>query len=183
MSSSPGWILNYVPPPAEWNSTFAGKADETEMAAKANVTDLAAKLNAAGTTTNDNAPAGNIGEALTANSTATSLSTGVAANIASLPLTAGDWDVWGGATFHPAGTTTVSGLSCGASTSSAALPGMTGGLVSLTPGFTTGASQTIQAGMQRISLPAPATVYMVAGATFGVSTMTADGYLSARRPR
>ena len=57
MSSSPGWILNYVPPPAEWNTLFANKADESEMAAKANVTDLAAKLNAAGTTTNDNAPA------------------------------------------------------------------------------------------------------------------------------
>ena len=72
MSSSPGWVAGYTPPAAEWNTTFANKADESEMAAKANVTDLAAKLNAAGTTTNDNAAAGNIGEFQTASSTAAS---------------------------------------------------------------------------------------------------------------
>ena len=183
MSSSPGWVAGYTPPAAEWNTTFANKADETEMAAKANVTDLTGKLNAAGTTTNDNAAAGNIGEFLTATTAGTSLTNNIAANVASLPLTAGDWDVWGGSAFHPAGTTTVAGLSCGISTTTASLPGFTSGLVSMSPGFNTGAQQIILCGLQRISLASPATIFMVAAATFAVSTMTADGYINARRPR
>ena len=183
MSSSPGWVAGYTPPAAEWNTTFANKADESEMAAKANVTDLAAKLNAAGTATNDNAAAGIIGEYQPANSANTALTNNIAANVASLPLTAGDWDVWGGSFFHPAGTTTVSALSCGISTVSAALPGFTSGLVSLNPGFNTGAQEIILCGLQRLSLASPTTIFMVAAATFAVSTMTADGYINARRAR
>jgi hypothetical protein len=31
MSSSPGWALDYVPPPAEWNNLWASKADASNI--------------------------------------------------------------------------------------------------------------------------------------------------------
>jgi hypothetical protein len=57
----------------------------------------------AGTTTNDNAAAGQVGEFLSAillQASAVALTTGVDAVVAQLTLTAGDWDVWGSVTFQ-----------------------------------------------------------------------------------
>jgi hypothetical protein len=51
-----------------------------------------------GTATNDDAAAGKLGEIISSNivvGSAVSLTTNTPANITSLSLTAGDWDVWG----------------------------------------------------------------------------------------
>ena len=61
-----------------------------------------------GTGTNDSAAAGYVGEVIESNvpiGSAISISAGVAANITSITLTAGDWDIWGGVTLLPAGST------------------------------------------------------------------------------
>lgn len=135
-----------------------------------------------GTTTNDSANAGSVGELVTNSTTGTSLTSGANANVTSVSLTAGDWDVDGVVLFNPAGTTTVSALALGSSTTSATFGGL-GALSSYGLTFTTGSAQRLIAPRQRISLSATTTVFLVGQATFGVSTMTADGFIRARRVR
>lgn len=54
-----------------------------------------------GTTTNDNAAAGSVGEFVssTVSAAGTALTTATATNLTSISLTAGDWDVWGNVFF------------------------------------------------------------------------------------
>lgn len=142
-----------------------------------------------GTTTNDNATAGNIGEYVSSSlapGSAVSLTTNVTANITSISLTAGDWDVWGNVGFVAAGTTTANQYGAYISTTSATIPPEpNGGAFSVLQGTFSGgvAQQTIPAGYTRISLAATTTVYLEAYATFSVSTMSAYGFIGARRAR
>lgn len=137
-----------------------------------------------GTTTNNNANAGSFGEYVTNSASGVSLTTATTANITSVSLTAGDWDVSGAVTYSPAGSTTVSALTTGISTTSATLPSNnTGGYNLLALSFTTGATQVHGTQDVRISIAGTTTVYLVAQAQFGVSTMTANGFIRARRVR
>ena len=137
-----------------------------------------------GTTTNNNANAGSVGELLTNSATGTSLSTTVVNNCATLSLTAGDWEASGTVTFNPAGTTTVSLLQIGLSGTSITLPGANlGASILLQATLPTGGIQIEQISSVRFSLASPATIYLVADATFGVSTMTCNGFIRARRVR
>lgn len=141
-----------------------------------------------GTTTNDNAPSGYIGEVIESNLTsgsAVSLTDNTAANVTSIALTAGDWDVWGNVFFQPTGATTITALDAVISTSSAGGVGGVngGGAQGYITTFTTGFPNTMPAGFRRVLLSAPGTVYLVAKANFGASGMTAYGYIGARRAR
>ncbi|MDP2325295.1 MAG: hypothetical protein Q8N51_14890, partial [Gammaproteobacteria bacterium] len=63
-----------------------------------------------GTNTNDAAAAGYIGELIgstIASGSAVSLTTATNANVTSISLTAGDWDVWGAITYNHGGSTNV----------------------------------------------------------------------------
>lgn len=146
-----------------------------------------------GSTTNDSATAGNIGEVITAtvaSASAVSLSTGTGKNVTSISLTAGDWDVSGQVDFVLAGVTATlfqSGISLATNT----LPSQAGGsglgtdpLVGV-PLLTTVLSATYAQGISpvRISLSATTTVYLVAQAAFSVGTTTAYGTIFARRAR
>jgi hypothetical protein len=139
-----------------------------------------------GTTTNDDAAAGKIGEYLTASSSGTALSNGVGANIASVSLTAGDWDVQGRATYTTTATTTVSRLSQGISTVSGTV-GTEASAFRLPSGTTlntpAGGSLIDITPVTRISLASTTTVYLVSNCSFGTSTMSADGSIRARRVR
>lgn len=135
-----------------------------------------------GTTLADNANAGSVGEYQNTSTTGTSLTTATAANATSISLTAGDWDVWGTVYFNPAGTTTISGINAGINTTSATLPAI-GSYFSLNATLQTGGAQVVTAPMTRINISTTTTVYMVALAGFGTSTMTCNGYISARRRR
>jgi hypothetical protein len=114
-----------------------------------------------------------------------SLSNFVAANVGSMALPAGDWDVYGAVAFAPAAGTTVNTISAWISTVSAALPGVPngGGFTSLRATFQTGQQQQISAGHLRMNLTTTTTVYLGALAGFGISTMTASGYIGARRAK
>ncbi len=139
-----------------------------------------------GTTTNNDAAAGFVGEFIEQEVTSpVSLTSGVAANIASISLTAGDWDVWGTVNLAPAGSTTVSGIKGSINTTSATHPSGTGkgAVVDFNITFLTGFGQTTPVGQRRLSLSATTTVFLVMTASFAVSTATGTGYIAARRVR
>ena len=135
-----------------------------------------------GTTTNNNANAGSVGEYVTATGTAVSLTNNTPANCTSISLTAGDWDVYGSALFNPAGTTTTNAILVGISTTSATTPAAP--LYSILGlAAPAGVGNSLVAPSQRISLASTTTVYLVTNAIFAVSTMTVTGQIWARRRR
>lgn len=141
-----------------------------------------------GTTTNDNASAGQIGEVLESTvlvGSAVSLTTVTAADVTSISLTAGDWDVWGIVDFIPGGTTTIASVVGWIHTTSASFPTLPNGgaYAAFVGSLTTGGAQHLPVGMRRYSLSGTTTVYLTAYSSFGVSTMAAYGYLGARRRR
>lgn len=142
-----------------------------------------------GTATNDNAASGNIGEyaeSVIVVGSPVSLVTATPKNITSIPLTPGDWNVWGyiGFTGNPA--TTVTNLEGSVSLTTGAIdstPGRRGDqfyngttvLGSLSPQFA--------AGQMRVSLAAGASVFLVANAVFATNTCSGFGGIFARRAR
>ena len=141
-----------------------------------------------GTNTNDSAAAGYVGEyqeSEVLSGSAVSLTTTTAANVTSLSLTAGDWDVCGDVVFSPGGATTVTLLVVGINTVSGTMPVSPGkgSTHSLQIPFTTGQAQVMPTGTRRISISSTTTVYLLARADFGASTLSAYGILTARRAR
>jgi hypothetical protein len=168
----------------QWNAGIVNTLGTT-LALSAGTLDVVQVI---GVATNSSAPAGIVGEYISSTvlvGSAVALSTGTPANVTSISLTAGDWDVWGSVAFNPAGTTTITAESGGINTVTGTLPTSPGGggFVSLAGGFTTGAGDTLPVGSTRLSLPATTTVYLVAQAAFAISTMGAYGFLGARRRR
>lgn len=135
-----------------------------------------------GTATNDNANAGSFGEFVSAQGLAVSLTSSTTANITSISLTAGDWDVRGNVEFIPAGGTTFTQALSGANTVSATLPAAPSRSLG---NYTTaaGQGQTLVVPTTRVSIASTTTVYLTAFASFSGSTLTASGFISARRIR
>ena len=141
-----------------------------------------------GSATNDSALVGNIGEFISVSVSSAaiiSLSSGVATNVLSTVLSAGDWDVLGQAVFKAgAAITVVTSMASGISVTTAALPGAISGLQGQMGLALTGMGDTaIQMGPSRLSLAVPTTTFLVAIATFSVSTAGLYGVLQARRRR
>jgi hypothetical protein len=135
-----------------------------------------------GTTTNNNAQAGSVGEYITSSvPSGVSLTNSTAANITSISLTAGDWDVWGSITFTGASSVTTNLLSSINTTTatSAAAPFVN----TMALAYPTNGAYTLIAPTQRFSLAATTTVFLVANQAFSAGTVTAGGYVSARRRR
>ncbi|HEY6019562.1 MAG TPA: hypothetical protein VIY48_06565, partial [Candidatus Paceibacterota bacterium] len=83
-----------------------------------------------GTSTNDNAIAGDVGELITstvASASGVSLTSTTAANVTSISLTAGDWDVDGTVDFNLAASTSVTVLSASISLTTGTLGTQAGG--------------------------------------------------------
>ena len=140
-----------------------------------------------GTTTNNNANAGSVGEYVTATSTATSLTSGSYADQSTVSLTAGDWDVQCSVQFSLASGTTVNAIVGGINTAANSNPNATPGF-----GFTNTSTNTLWTGsanefaitpVVRESLSATTTVRCGAQANFAVSTVTATTFMRARRVR
>ena len=138
-----------------------------------------------GSTTNDTAAGGIVGEVISAAITSNvALTTAVGINVGSVSLTAGDWDVDGQVQIAPSGSITVAG--CAINTTSATMPAAANTaspMQRLTMAFTSGATQMLNTGRGRISLASTTTVYLIATATFASGTVNAQGYISARRRR
>lgn len=137
-----------------------------------------------GVTDASNATAGNIGEAVRAAVAAGSnlpLTTATAANVTSISLTAGDWDVSGMICFT--GTPTGTVYNMGLSTTSATLStfGDNAYQTPTSPNAVADNCMTIPA--WRLNVNTTTTVYLVARATFSVGSVGAYGRISARRVR
>src|SRR5712671_6777035 len=87
-----------------------------------------------GTTTNDNAAAGNVGEYIvgTAAIDSVSITTGTPVNVGSISLTAGDWDVSCQIVYLPGATTTVSALEASLSATTGTRNGTLGAFAGVT---------------------------------------------------
>lgn len=144
---------------ASWYEQMADKLAETER-----------RL---GVIDGSDAPAGQIGEYLTAGGS-TGLSSNVLATVASLSLTAGDWDVRGEVVFHIAG--------AASSHYAAGIDGVihTEIIATIPTGSGTWA---LGAGTVRRNVTATTAVTLSALAGFTSGTVTADGVISARRMR
>lgn len=140
-----------------------------------------------GTTTNSNASAGQIGEFITATvaTPGVTLTTSVAANVTSISLTAGDWDVSGAISFSGGATTTVSSAIASLSSTSAAVGTDPLSRHNLFVSGTALANNdpTGNPGPVRFSLAATTTIFLTAFAAFAVSNCSAYGTIRARRVR
>ena len=135
-----------------------------------------------GTTTNDSANAGSIGEYVFASPVAITLSSGTPANVTSISLTAGDWDVTGNTYFLVTATGPLTAAVSGVSTTTAALPAIP--LYSQDSGLnvTNTLAWTVIAPVQRVSIASSTPVFLVSQAVF-TGTVTAQGIIRARRVR
>ncbi len=138
-----------------------------------------------GTATNNNAGTGIVGEfvsSLVAIGSPQSLSNNTAANVTSITLSAGDWDVEALASVTET-TATVTARTAGISSTSATLP--TDG----TEGYngnqsvTTTEANSIPLARVRMSLAGSTTVYLVEKVVFAAGTAGGFGSLNARRVR
>lgn len=137
-----------------------------------------------GTTTNNNANAGMVGEFVSATSGAIGLTTATATNITSISLTAGDWDIDAGIIFSGTGTTTITELWSSINTVTATNVFLPGQCVRwrTTTSFTD-PLLGFPVGTLRASLSGTTTYYLNAQAVIGASTLTATGTIRARRIR
>ena len=125
------------------------------------------------------AAAGQIGEYLTA-SGSISLPSATYADAAVLTLTAGDWDVWGVASFVADAGAVIYNITASISGVSASPSGVITFLPYTAPA---GSVAQIPTGMGRFNAAAAASVYLVVVSTFTGSGMTVNGTISARRAR
>jgi hypothetical protein len=136
-----------------------------------------------GTTTNNNANAGNIGELIQADTGGSpiSLTTSTLINIVQISLTAGDWDVYGSAFFSMTGggTESVAGISL----VSTVLPPQAFSLSEIDNASGIGTLIGFSTPTLNLSLSTTTTVYLVGGVTFASGPGTAQGRLYARRAR
>src|SRR6266446_3454953 len=111
------------------------------------------------------------------------LTTNTTANITSISLTAGDWDVSGAVDFTFGATTSYTNLVGSISTTSATLGAQDSKFDFETPAAvpTAGADSTFALPVVRLSLGSTTTVFLVAQGTFTVSTLKAYGTIQARR--
>lgn len=141
-----------------------------------------------GTTTNDDAAAGSVGQLISsviASGSAVSLTTATNADVTSISLTAGDWDVWGNISFIPSGATNITDGRSWISVTSVTIPDSS--LYSLVTYGPAGAVVAFPFGSTppsfRLSLSGTTTVYLSVRAGFTVSTLTGCGGIYARRVR
>lgn len=143
-----------------------------------------------GVTDGSDAAAGIVGEFLSANvqsTSAVSLVSGTAKTVTSLSLTAGDWDVWALAGFHPvAGSTNANNLAAGLSTTTNTLPSepWLGGYASLgIVNQLTSGDYNLAIPSIRVNISSTTTYYLVEQCAFSSSTMGGYGAIMARRRR
>ena len=141
-----------------------------------------------GTGTNDNANTGRVGEYQASQVLAAAnvgLTNNTPADITSLSLSAGDWDVWGTAAMTLSGATIVTNFISWTSVTSATLPTAPnfGGENFLNITFPAGSSSSLSAGIKRFPLTTTTTVVLSTQIAFTLGGAGAYGFLGARRRR
>jgi hypothetical protein len=138
-----------------------------------------------GVTDGSNAPAGQVGEVVTAvQNTGQAVASGAPTTVISVTLTAGDWDVWGTVGFATA-TTAPQSVEGGLNTAQVMPSGLAvnTSLASLFPGGGGPiAGCNLALAPCRITVTASTSVYLIAQQTSGAG-VTASGQIIARRMR
>ena len=139
-----------------------------------------------GTTAADNATAGKVGEMISSvvgSSPGVSLTSGNSADITSIALSAGDWDVWGNIGFTPSGTAVVTGTFGWTNTTSATPPDLS--LYSSYNDASTNSQISYCVPQVRHNVSGSTTVYLSGLVTYtgAAATLTACGGIYARRVR
>jgi hypothetical protein len=162
----------------------------TAAATQANIVTLSKSTGVAvhGTNTNDNAAAGYVGEYVESVVTSTNFSTSSNwADLTSISLTAGDWEVTWAICGQAGGTITNNDFNAGVSTTSGnSATGLVTGSSSMDFPFNTVSSSPCQGGSiagVRFSLSGTTTIYGKYRAIYTGGPPTAAGRLSARRLR
>lgn len=138
-----------------------------------------------GTTAAGNAVAGTLGEvvsSLIASASPVSLTTATAANVTSISLTAGDWDVDGNINFS-ASSATVTGTSGGITVTTATVPVDGSEVYSGVQVTLLSENDSVTIPSKRVNVNATTTVYLVGKSTFSAGTVSAFGSIRARRVR
>ncbi len=136
-----------------------------------------------GTTTNDNTAAGNVGEVISGTNTGgTALTTDTPANITSISLTAGDWDVYGQVGYAASGYNLYTGYAA-ITTTSATLPAIYDTAAIATNNTLAATELSLTAPVVRMSLAGTTTVYLVGQTAFLAGTCNGFGKMYARRAR
>lgn len=147
---------------------------------------LVASSQITGTTTNDNAASGRIGEFIESNvpGPGSAITSTIAADITSISLTAGDWDVFGSVAFATA-TATKTQFNGWINTVSATPPAGAGlGAYAFDNNATSVGESLVVPGLKRrVSIASTTTVYLSTQVTFTGGASTAYGYIAARRAR
>lgn len=136
-----------------------------------------------GTITNDNAASGYVGEFISSAvviGSPVALSNGTPANITTISLTAGDWDVYGNVGLT--GTGTVSSVVGSIALSTGGIDGNTGADFRLPISQAAGADFDMAVGTRRVTLSTTSTVYLTTSVIFSGSK-SGFGFLGARRRR
>lgn len=142
-----------------------------------------------GTSTNNNAGSGFVGEYVSANvasGSSVAITTATTANVTSISLTAGDWDIGGVVGYTLTGvssTFSADGYMGGASTTTATLGTEGTYFVHPTDLSNKTGVMTFNIPGIRVSVNATTTLYLVARATFSAGTLAAWGRIYARRAR
>lgn len=186
--SIPGCTYN-VTPPALTTGQYVGLQCDVNGKLITTGTMTAGQL--AGTATNDNASAGNVGQFLSGQLLAASritLANGTPANVTSVALTPGDWDVTGTVTFESDTTTSVVSMTTHINTVSATTCTLdavcSGGLTYAAAGVVLGAANSfVNSPVIRVSLAGNTTYFLNVFAAFGTSFLKASGMIRARRMR
>lgn len=139
-----------------------------------------------GTTTNDDAAVGKIGEYVNTSGSNIALTNVTVTQVTNISLTAGDWDVQGLVEYLGAATTFVQNIiSCVHNADAPAFCASgTSGRVDAFPDKTfLGGRHSHNTGLRRFSLATTTTIYLLGYCSFGTSTCTVSGQLTARRIR
>jgi hypothetical protein len=167
------------------NATVTG----TENVDQINAHTANAGVGIQGVATNTDAVAGNTGQygSTSIPKSTVTLSSGVASDVGSISLTAGDWDVTANVTFTLGAATVISQHLGWISATSATLPSLpdesyyeTNATITA-PGV--GVDETALTGTKRFLLAATTTIYFSAQGTFTGGTLKAGGIVRARRVR
>lgn len=140
-----------------------------------------------GVTSGTNATVGAVGEYVSATvaiGSAVALTSNTAANITSISLTAGDWDVEANVAFTNGAGATSTTQAGWVSSTSASNPGAgTPGMVETVQSIGAGFNYALPTGVQRFNLAATTTIYMSAINIFSGGTVSGFGTIRARRVR
>ena len=133
-------------------------------------------------------PAGTVGEIISnrlSSTNATSLTTATAKSLASIVLTPGVWEIQGVVDYVPAASTTIQDMLVGISTTNNAMDAAQDNAAQYPFAVIAGAvmAPILNSPTRYLIVPPGTTtqVYLIAQATFAVSTMTAYGSITAAR--